>query len=74
LQFDRILLSASIFAAWRPDNEREANIAIEPPLADKLKMTGVPRGGESFGGGLFPFLYEESGGVAPKQLPRERRS
>jgi hypothetical protein len=28
-----------IFAAWRPNNENEANIAIEALLAGELKVT-----------------------------------
>jgi len=65
-----------IFATWRPNNENEANIAIEALLADKLKVTDVLLGDETFGGGLFPYLYEEAGGwvLSPKQLPQERRS
>ncbi len=65
-----------IFAAWRPNNENEANIAIEALMADKLKVTDVLLGDETFGGGLFPYLYEEAGGwvLSPKQLPQERRS
>jgi hypothetical protein len=33
-------------------------------------------GDETFGGGIFPYLYEEAGGwvFSPKQLPQERRS
>src|SRR5215467_548615 len=42
-----------IFAAWRPNNENEANIAIEALLAGKLKVTDVLLGDETFGGGLF---------------------
>ena len=39
-------------------------------------MTEVLLGAEIFGGGLFPYLYEEAGGwfLTPKQLPEERRS
>jgi hypothetical protein len=65
-----------IFAAWRPNNEYEANTAIEALLADQLKVTDVLLGDETFGGGLFPFLYEEAGGwvLTSKQLPEEKRS
>jgi hypothetical protein len=65
-----------IFATWRPNNENEANIAIEALMANKLKVTDVLLGDEIFGGGLFPYLYEEAGGwvLSPKQLPPERRS
>lgn len=65
-----------IFAAWRPNNENEANIALEALEAGDLKVTDVLLGDETFGGGLFPYLYEEAGGwvLSPKQLPQERRS
>lgn len=65
-----------IFAAWRPNNEYEANIALEALAAGQLKVTDVLLGDETFGGGLFPYLYEEAGGwvLSPKQLPQARRS
>jgi len=65
-----------IFAAWRPNNEGEANITVEALLADQLKVTDVLLGDETFGGGLFPHLYEEAGGwvLTSKQLPKEKRS
>lgn len=65
-----------IFAAWHPNNENEANLAIEALEADKLKVTDVLLGDETFGGGLFPYLYEQAGGwvLTSKQLPEERRS
>jgi hypothetical protein len=51
-------------------------IAIEALLAGELKVTDALLGDETFGGGLFPYLYEEAGGwvLSPKQLPQERRS
>jgi len=65
-----------IFAAWRPNNEYEANIALAALEAHRLKVTDVLLGDETFGGGLFPYLYEQAGGwvLSPKQLPPERRS
>src|SRR5262249_9451718 len=45
-------LRLSIFAAWRPNNENEANIAIEALLAGDLKVTDVLLGDETYGGGL----------------------
>jgi hypothetical protein len=65
-----------IFAAWRPNNEYEADIAIEAVLAGGLKVTDVLLGDETYGGGFFPYLYAEAGGwvLSPKQLPPERRS
>jgi hypothetical protein len=44
--------------------------------AGTLKVTDVLLGDEIFGGGLFPYLYEEAGDwfLTPKQLPEERRS
>ena len=45
-------------------------------LAGALKVTDALLGDETFGGGIFPYLYEEAGGwvFSPKQLPQERRS
>lgn len=65
-----------IFAAWRPNNEYEANIAMAALEAGALKVTDVLLGDETFGGGLFPYLYAEAGGwvLSPKQLPAARRS
>src|ERR1051326_1974539 len=45
-----------IFAAWRPNNENEANLAMEELDGGHLKMTDVLLGDETFGGGLFPYL------------------
>jgi hypothetical protein len=45
-----------IFATWRPNNENEANVAIEALEAGTLKVTDVLLGDEIFGGGLFPYL------------------
>ena len=65
-----------IFAAWRPNNECEANIVSAALEASRLKVTDVLLGDKTFGGGLFPDLYEEAGGwvLAPQRLPEERRS
>jgi hypothetical protein len=65
-----------IFAAWRPNNVNEANVAIEALEAGDLKVTDVLLGDETYGGGLFPYLYEEAGGwvLTSKQLPEEKRS
>src|SRR5262249_55470444 len=51
-----------IFAAFRPNNENEAHIAIEALEANQLKVTYALLDDETFGGGLFPDLYEEAGG------------
>jgi hypothetical protein len=61
-----------IFATWRPNNEYESQIAIEALEADSLKVTDVLLGDETYGGGLFPYLYEQAGGwvLTPKQLPK----
>jgi len=83
VQGDRLVLQGlafphpvPIFAAWRPNHENEANLAIEALMAGDLKVTDVLLGDETFGGGLFPDLDEEAGGwvLSPKQLPQERRS
>jgi hypothetical protein len=65
-----------IFAAWRPNNQGEANLAIEALEAGKLQVGDVLLGDETYGGGLFPYLYAEAGGwvLSPKQLPEKRRS
>jgi len=65
-----------IFAAWCPNNKNEAQVAIEALEADRLKVTDVLLGDETFGGGLFPYLYEQAGGwvLTSKQLPQARRS
>ena len=49
---------------------------MEELEAGHLKVTDVLLGDETFGGGSFPYLYEEAGGwvLTPKQLPEERRS
>jgi len=79
----RLLLQGLVFpvpvpicAAWRPNNENEAQLAMEELEAGRLKVTDVLLGDETFGSGLFPYLYEEAGGwvLTPKQLPEERRS
>jgi len=61
---------------WRPNNEYEADIAMEALLAGDLKVTDVLLGDATFGGGFFPYLYAEAGGwvLLPKQLPLARRS
>ena len=65
-----------VFAVWRPNNDYEANVAIDELMADQLKVTDVLLGDETFGGGLFPYMYQEAGGwvLTSKQLPDERRS
>lgn len=65
-----------IFAAWRSNSDYEANIASDELLANKLKVTDVLLGDETFGGGQFPYLYEIAGGwvLTPKQLPEVKRS
>jgi len=65
-----------IFAAWRPNNECEAQVAIAALQAGTLQVTDVLLGDETFGGGDFPRLYAEAGGwvLTPKQLPAQRRS
>lgn len=65
-----------IFAAWRPNNENEAQVASAALEAGTLKVTSVLLGDETFGKGAFPQLYAQAGGwvLAPQQLPEERRS
>jgi hypothetical protein len=65
-----------IFAAWRPNHQNEAHIAIEALAAGALKVTDVLLGDTTFGGGDFPHLYATAGGwvLTPKQLPDDRHS
>ena len=65
-----------VFAAWRPNNECEAHIALEALEAGALKVTSVLLGDETFGKGTFPQHYAQAGGwvLAPQQLPAKRRS
>jgi len=39
-------------------------------VAGKLKVTDAPLGDETFGGGLFPYPYEEAGGWVLKNVVR----
>lgn len=65
-----------IFAAWRPNNQNEARIAMTALEAGQFKVTDLLLGDETQGHGLFPFLYKEAGGwvLSPPELPEERRS
>jgi hypothetical protein len=65
-----------VFAAWRPNNENEAQLAMTALASCALKVTDVLLGDETFGAGDFPRLYAEAGGwvLTPKQLPERRRS
>jgi len=45
-----------IFAAWRPNHQNEAQIAMEALEAGDLQVTDVLLGDEPFDGGLFPSL------------------
>jgi hypothetical protein len=65
-----------IYAAWRPNNEGEATIARQSLAAGDLKIIDLLLGDETYGGGLFPRLYEKAGGwvLTSKQLPKKRRS
>jgi hypothetical protein len=79
----RLVLQGLVFpapvpvcAAWRLNNEYEAQLAIEALGSGDLKVTDVLLGDETFGSGDFPQLYAEAGGwvLTPLQLPEERRS
>jgi len=65
-----------LFAAWRPNNENEARLAIAALGTGTLQVTDVLLGDETFGSGDFPQLYAEAGGwvLTPKQLRAQRRS
>lgn len=65
-----------VFAAWRPNNECEAQIDNRALATCALKVTPVLLGDASFGKGDFPQLYAQASGwvLTPKQLPEERRT
>lgn len=65
-----------VFAAWRPNNENEAQIAGTALRSGSLQVTDVLLGDETFGAGDFPQAYAAAGGwvLTPKQLPQKRRS
>jgi hypothetical protein len=65
-----------IFAAWRANNENEAQVALAAIQAGALPILDVLLGDQTYASPDFQVAYEQAGGWAltPKQLPRKRRS
>jgi len=65
-----------LFAAFRANNIGESTIAREAIEDEKLPITDVLLGDETFGGENPVALYKEHGGwlISPKQLSKKRRS
>jgi hypothetical protein len=65
-----------LFAAFRANNIGESTIAREAIEDEKLPITDVLLGDETFGGENLVALYKEHGGwlISPKQLSKKRRS
>jgi len=67
---------APIFAAWRANNENEAQVALAAIKAGELPIMDVLLGDQTYSSPDFAAAYEQAGGwlLTPKQLPRKRRS
>jgi hypothetical protein len=65
-----------IFAAWRPNTEGEASIMAEALKEQRLPITQVLLGDETFGGADLCATYADEGGwvLTPKQLPPQRHT
>jgi len=65
-----------LFATWRPNNEGESTIVKEALENEKLPVTDVLLGDETFGGEDLTKLYREQGGylLTPKQLPKKNQT
>lgn len=65
-----------LFATFRSNNIGEATIAKQAIEDEKLPITDVLLGDETFGGENLVALYKEHGGwlISPKQLSKKRRS
>jgi hypothetical protein len=65
-----------VFAAWRANNLNEAAVAVESLESNRLQVTDVLLGDNTFAGAEFPQAYSEAGGwvLTPAQLPPKRRS
>jgi hypothetical protein len=65
-----------LFATWRTNTEGEATITAEALDQQRLPVTSVLLGDETFGGAKLGTAYARQGGwlLTPKQLPKERRS
>jgi len=65
-----------LFAAWRPNNVKEADIVTTALAPAQLVVTDVLLGDEAFGHAPFTTKYAAAGGwlLTPKQLPPQKRS
>lgn len=63
-------------AFWRKNSEGEATITAQALRDERLPVTAVLLGDETFGGGKLVAAYRRQGGwlLTPQQLPEERRS
>lgn len=64
-----------MFAAWRPNNEGESSIVKAALKEEKMPVTDVMLGDETFGGVELTKLYQKKGGylLTPKQLPQKNK-
>ncbi len=65
-----------IFGAWRENSPNEAKTAICGLEKERLQVTDVIVGDDTFGNSDFVGEYQKAGGyvLTPKQLPEKRRS
>jgi hypothetical protein len=65
-----------LFAVWRPNNEGESTIVKESLRAEKLPITDIMLGDETFGGKELGLLYEQQRGylLTPKQFSKKNRT
>lgn len=65
-----------IFGAWRENSPNEAKTAICELEKERLQVTDVILGDDTFGNSDFVDDYQKAGGyvLTPKQLPEKRRS
>jgi hypothetical protein len=65
-----------LFAAWRPNKLKEADLVTTALAQKHLAVTDVLLGDEAFGHAPFTTNYAAAGGwvLTPKQLPPEKRS
>lgn len=65
-----------LFAVWRSNNEGESSIVKEAMRAEKLPITDVMLGDETFGGEQLTTFYGQQGGylLTPKQFSKKNRT
>lgn len=65
-----------LFAVWRANNEGESSIVKAAVRAEKLPVTDVMLGDETFGGAELGLLYQEQGGylLTPKQFSQKNKT